>query len=71
VKKVEQRSGANGILPAHGGFYLAMPRVFVTGFQLGAGFCQFSKKRHLVISQLAILGPFCGPIRHMFLYPSI
>jgi hypothetical protein len=37
AKQIEQRGAANGIHSAHGGFYLAMPRVFVVRFKLGAG----------------------------------
>jgi hypothetical protein len=40
AKQVKQRGGADGILTAHGSFYLRVPRVFVVRFQLGAGLCE-------------------------------
>jgi hypothetical protein len=45
-EQIEERRGANGFFAAHGSFYLFKERVFVMRLQLGAGLCQFSKKRH-------------------------
>jgi hypothetical protein len=40
AKQIEQGGGGNGILVAHGGCYLRVPRVIVMRFQLGAGLCK-------------------------------
>ena len=41
AKQVKQRGGADGILTAHGSFYLRLPRVFVTP----RGFLPISQER--------------------------